>query len=176
MKIAIIFGTTEGQTQKICQFAMDALTAEGHSVALMPAAAAAGVTLDAFDAAILGASVHAGRYQSDLVAFAKAHAEELNGLSKSLFISVSLAAAGNDPDDLAGIALIARHFRDETGWSPERTEQVAGAFRFSEYDFLKYWAMRWIEAQKDPASKPGEDREYTDWESLRQNLHDWTAS
>lgn len=174
MNILIVYASTEGQTRKIAHFAFRTLTDAGHSVALLPAAEAGAVEASAFDAAILAASVHAGRYQSEMVAFASHGAAALAGL-KTLFLSVSLGAAGDDADDWAELQRVVDRFRDETGWHPGEVAHVAGAFRFADYDFFKYWAMRWIEAKKDPSAEPGTDREYTDWPALADLLKRWTA-
>ncbi len=174
MKILIVYGSTEGQTRKICLFALQHLSKAGHTVALCPADAADDLVFPGFDAVILAASVHAGRYQAPLVDFAEAHSTQLNKL-KSLFLSVSLAAAGNVKEDWDGLAQIVNGFTSETRWTPNRVEHVAGAFRFSEYDFFKYWAMRWIESQKEPSATPGEDCEYTDWPALEKILDDWAG-
>jgi menaquinone-dependent protoporphyrinogen oxidase len=93
----------------------------------------------------------------------------------ALFLSVSLTAAGKDAGDWEGLRASVARFTQETGWTPARVEHVAGAFRFSEYDFFKSWAMRWIAAERDDTVKPGEDKEYTDWEALGAVLKDWTA-
>ena len=174
MKILIVFATTEGQTAKVARFVLDRLVAAGHSAALLPAAEAGAVDPAGFDGAVVAGSVHAGHYQKDLVGWARAHAGPL-GQVPTLFLSVSLGAAGDDAEDWAGLRACVDRFAAETGWTPARVEHVAGAFRFSEYDFFKSWAMRWIASRKDPGAPSGEDREYTDWEALEALVGDWTA-
>lgn len=175
MKILIVYASTEGQTRKIVRYAFDRLAAEGHAVELIAAGDAEGLDPSAFDAAILAGSVHAGHYQEELVDYARAATKTLARMP-TLFVSVSLAAAGQDDDDWEGLHQAVRRFVEATGWTPGRVEHVAGAFRFGEYDFFKYWAMRWIEAQKDEDTRPGTDKEYTDWEALARVLEDWTAT
>ena len=175
MKILIVFSSTEGQTRKIMHFAFGKLIEAGHSVALLPAAEAGEVDLSAFDAAILAASVHVGRYQAEMVEFDKGHAAGLSAL-KTLFVSVSLVAAGDDAKDWEELREIVELFAGETGWTPGEVAHVAGAFKFSDYDFFKYWAMRWIESKKDlQGGEPGTDREYTDWEALDDLLRNWAG-
>ena len=175
MKLAIIYATTEGQTRKIARFAADRLTEDGHSVELVGVQDADDLGLSRFDGALLAGSVHLGRYQKELSGFAKAHAEELSKLS-TLFLSVSLSAAGDDPEDWKGLEDCLARFSGETGWTPTRTEHVAGAFRFTEYDFFRAWAMRWIADSKGEELKRDEDKEYTDWAKLGSVLDEWAAS
>jgi menaquinone-dependent protoporphyrinogen oxidase len=172
MKIAIVYATTEGQTRKIVRFAADHLAGRGVTVELLRAADAQDLDLARFDAAIVAASVHLNAYQAEIREFARAHAAGLSALP-TLFLSVSLAAAGDDADDWQGLARIVAGFARETGWTPARVEHVAGAFRFGEYDFFRAWAMRWIAAQKGQTVDRHGDTEYTDWAALERALDDW---
>ena len=175
MKIAIIYASTEGQTRKIVHHAEDLLLGEGHSVTLRHATDAGDLRLSEFDAVILAASVHAGAYQSELVAFAKDHASTLNE-GASMFLSVSLGAAGDDDAEWTALRGYVEDLKTDTCWTPGKIEHVAGAFKFTEYDFFRYWAMRWMESKRDPSAPAGEDREYTDWDKLDKLLRDWTRA
>jgi menaquinone-dependent protoporphyrinogen oxidase len=174
MKILIVYATTEGQTRKVAHYLFDRLAGAGHSAALLSAAEAEGADPGRFDAVVVAGSLHGGRYQAALVDWTKGAAAAL-AARPTLFLSVSLSAAGRDEDDWEGLRACVARFTRETGWTPARVEHVAGAFRFSEYDFFKSWAMRWIAAERDDGVKAGEDREYTDWEALAALLGDWTA-
>ena len=174
MKILIAYASTEGQTRKIARYAADYLIGHGHSVELVSAADAIDAELARFDAVRLAGSVHAGRYQKPLVKLAKKRSKALSQV-RSAFLSVSLAAAGDDADDWAGLAECVNRFAEKTGWTPPTVMHVAGAFRFSEYDFFKSWAMRWIAAQKEQDVDPNEDKEYTDWAALKKTLDAWLA-
>jgi menaquinone-dependent protoporphyrinogen oxidase len=175
MKILILFASTEGQTAKIARRCLETLAELGHSVALVHARDADGLEVSSFDAALVAGSVHLGQYQAELVTAVSDHAAAL-GERANLFLSVSLAAAGDDPDDWKGLQDCVDRFSSETGWTPDRTEHIAGAFKFTQYDFFRYWAMRWIESRRDTTRQVGQDREYTDWEALDALLNDWTAA
>lgn len=175
MKIAIIYATTEGQTRKIARFCADRLTDSGVSTELVTAEDTGDLDLRRLAGVILAGSVHIGRYQGALVGYARARADALEKVP-SLFLSVSLAAAGDDPEDWQGLRDVVEKFTDDTGWHPARVEHVAGAFRFSDYDFFRSWAMRWIAAQKGEAVDPHKDKEYTDWSTLGAVLDDWLES
>ncbi|MFD3191096.1 flavodoxin domain-containing protein [Sedimentitalea sp. HM32M-2] len=174
MRILICYATTEGQTRKICRFCADQLFALGHAVELLAVTDAEPLELATCDAAILAGSVHGGRLQSELAGFATAHGAALNTLP-TMFLQVSLAAAGKDPGDWHELRRIAAGFCDDTGWRPDAIHHVAGAFRFSQYDFVKSWAMRWIASQRDQDVDPHADAEYTDWAALADILRGWPA-
>ncbi len=174
MRILIAYASTEGQTRKICRAAADTLIDLHHSVELLPVSEAEGVDPLRFDGVILGASVHVGAYQPEVIAFGTAHAAAL-AQRPTLFLAVSLAAAGTDRDEHDDLDRIARKAFATMGWTPDRTEQVAGAFRFTEYDFFKGWAMRYIAAQHGQTVDPHTDTEYTDWAALEAIVTDWAA-
>lgn len=174
MKIVIVYASTEGQTRKICRFAADRLADGGHAVELLHAGDAEDLDFGRFDAAVLAASVHIGSYQKELVELVQARAGQLNAM-KTLFLSVSLAAAGDDPGDWKGLRDIVAGLETKTGWRPGRVAHVAGAFRFTQYDFFRSWAMRWIASQKGQEVDPHADREYTDWQALGAVLDEFTA-
>jgi menaquinone-dependent protoporphyrinogen oxidase len=172
MKILIAYATTDGQTRKIARRACDTLADAGVTVEMIPAEDAADIDLGRFDGAVLAGSVHIGGFQKALRRFAQTRAADLNAMP-TLFLPVSLSAAGQDAEDWAGLEKIMAEFREATGWVPGRIEHVAGAFRFTEYDPFRGWAMRRIAAKKDPAVTPPENREYTDWGRLAEVLADW---
>lgn len=174
MYLLVAYATTDGQTRKIARFAADRLVTNGHSVELLDVKDAEGLDLARFDAVILAGSLHAGGYQKTLARFASEKHAELATLP-TLFLAVSLSAAGQDPDDWAGLRKCLAAFETETGWTPGRVEHVAGAFRFTEYDFFRAWAMRRIADQKGETVEPGRDKEYTDWAALGATLDGWVA-
>ncbi len=172
LRILICYASTEGQTRKICRFCADQLFALGHTVEMLAAADAEALDLAPFDAAILAGSVHLGKLQAGLAEFASEHAAALNRLP-TLLLQVSLAAAGTEPGERADLDRIATDFCAAAGWTPGAIHQIAGAFRFTQYDFFRSWAMRYIAAQKGQKVEPGADREYTDWAGLSALMRDW---
>lgn len=175
MRFLIVYASTEGQTRKIARVMFDWLAAAGHSVELLAADEADALDPGAFDAAIVAGSVHAGRYQAALAGYVREAGPRLSAMP-SMFVSVSLTAAFDVAEDWVKLKDQVVAFLEETGWTPGRVEHVAGAFRFSEYDFFKAWAMRWIASDKDKSVRPGEDKEYTDWAALEAALRDWTST
>ncbi|MEP3333059.1 flavodoxin domain-containing protein [Sedimentitalea sp.] len=172
MKILICYATTEGQTRKIARFCADQLFAGGHNVEVLAVNDAEALDLAGFDAAILAGSVHIGRLQRELATFAEASAPALNGLPTKLLV-VSLSAAGGEKSEMDDLDRMVQAFCHETGWTPGAVHHVAGAFRFTEYDFFKFWALRWIAARKGQKVDPNADMEYTDWAVLADLLKDW---
>jgi menaquinone-dependent protoporphyrinogen oxidase len=170
MKLLILYGTTEGQTRKIAEAIAKQLKDYGDAVTLIDATGdMSEIDVRDYDAAIIAASIHAGQYQASVLHFARANAAWLNRMP-SAFVSVSLSAAGTDPEDLKGIADCADRFKNETGWTTPEVHQVAGAFRFTEYDFFKRWVLRLIAWEKKVKIEPGKDVELTNWDALSSTV------
>jgi menaquinone-dependent protoporphyrinogen oxidase len=165
MKVLILYGTTEGQTRKICAFLAERLRAKGAEVALADATAGQRADPSTFDAAILAASLHVGQYQRAVVDFAREHHARLNAMP-SAFVSVSLAAVDSDPEERESLATCTDNFKAYTGWAAAEIHHVAGAIRIGAYDFFKRWLMRLVAWEKRLTLAPGQDLELTDWSAL----------
>lgn len=172
MKVLIAYASSEGQTRKIVRTVADQLVNGGITVELLRLADAEDIRLDRFDCAILAASVHAGHYQRSLSDFAANHASGLRSLP-TLFLSVSLAAAGHNSEDWRSLERILEDFKSATGWAPGRVEQIAGAYLPSRYDILKRFVMRRILAAKAAEPDLDADKEYTDWDALGVIVDEW---
>ncbi|WP_040500584.1 flavodoxin domain-containing protein [Henriciella marina] len=174
MKLLIGYATKEGQTRKIARHVADRAVDAGHSVELLALKDAGGIEIDRFDAVMLAAPIHVGHYPKALIEFASAHADKLAARS-SRFISVSLAAAGHEADDWRNLDNILGDFSAATGWRPEATRHVAGAYLPSTYDLFTRLIMKRIISAKDPDAEIGKDKEYTDWEDLDNWVDGWLA-
>ena len=100
MKMLLVYGTTEGQTRNIARFVADRLIQKGNQVSTVDVAEQA-LPPDpcAFDAVLVAASIHAGRYQSAVIDFVRENLAALRA-RPSAFLSVSLAAASKDGESL----------------------------------------------------------------------------
>ena len=175
MKVLIAYATSEGQTRKIARHLADRIADVRQSVELLDLSDVEDVELSRFDGVILAASVHAGHYQKTLANFAATHADRLATLP-SLFLSVSLAAAGHDAEDWRGLDRILEDLKGATGWTPGRVAQVAGAYLPSRYDVFRRFVMRRIIAAKNPEADLDADKEYTDWPAVDAMVDDWLGS
>jgi len=171
VKILVLYGTTEGQTRKVCEFIAARLRTAGDDVSLVDAAAMpAKIALADFDGAIVAASLHIGQYQGTVVRFARANHAWLNQ-TPSAFVSVSLAAADSDSEERKSLAECTENFKGYTGWTTAEVHHVAGAFRFTAYDFFRRWAMRLVAWEKKVKVEAGKDLELTDWDALAATVN-----
>ena len=165
-KIAVVYGSDEGQTEHIA--GQIAATLRGLDFeaevynARRPTAAAA---LEGCAGAIVGASVHAGRHQRYVYDFVKTHRDTLAALPAAFF-SVSLSAAATAAQDRATAQAGVERFCNQTGWHPKRTAAFAGALKYRRYGWLKRLIMRRIASRASGDTDTTRDYEYTDWDAV----------
>ena len=167
MRILIVYGSTEGHTRDLSQFIAGALREDGQEVIVRDAADKASLPDPrTYDIIVLAGSLHVGRYQPALIEFARTHHELLNEMPTA-FISVSLSAAGENPDDWEGLEQCMGRFLHETMWIPKAMHHAAGAIRYSQYDFFKRLAIKFIARQRGQKTVVSEDYDLTDYPALK---------
>jgi menaquinone-dependent protoporphyrinogen oxidase len=173
-KLLIVYGTGEGHTRRIAEriaaIARDhAHVAHVHDAALHPA-------LDVLcDAVVVAASVHQAHHQPAVVHFARQHRDALRELPTAFF-SVSLTAAFPGRvhhDEAMGYV---ESFIREAGWRPGCVRLVAGALRYTQYDFMKRTLARLIATEAGAVTDTSRDVEYTDWTQLERDVTAFLAS
>lgn len=162
----IIYGTTDGHTAKIANALAVHLRSAGLSVSVVDAAGNAPDPVG-FDAVIVAGSVHARGYQRAVQAWVRTHAASLNRIHTA-FVSVCLGVLQHDPKVDGELRAIINEFLAATRWRPSTTKVVAGALKYTQYGFLKRWAMKRIVTRAGGDTDTSRDYEYTDWEDLRR--------
>lgn len=166
--ILIVYGSTEGQTAKIARHLADVLTRRRDAVTIVDASELPGdIDVAAHDGVIVCASVHGGRHQASVHDFVRSNARALTA-KPSAFVSVSLTAAGTEAWEKIETRAYAERFFEETGWRPRAEIDVAGAMRFTRYDFFRQWIVRRVAQDRGVAFAPGEEVEFTDWAALER--------
>lgn len=168
MNILIVYGTTEGQTRKIAEFLKEEAIKLQHKVVLCDATQEPANPAD-FDAVLIAASMHVEKYQTSIYDYVKKHHRALNGIH-SAFISVSLTAASDEKESWKELKETTAKFLEFAGWKPRVVEYVAGALRFTEYDYFKKFIMRLIAKRAGHSQDTSRDTEYTDWAKLKDFL------
>ena len=171
----IVYASNHGQTARIASRIAGVLREDGDTVDLHEVGAAADLSPYGYDAAIVGGSIHAGHHQRELVDWARHHAAALNGMP-SAFFSVSLGAAENDDESREAARKYIDDFLDDTGWTPRRTEPIAGALQYREYDFFTRTLMRLIMRQEGHPTDTSRDYDYTDWDAVDRFARECAAT
>jgi menaquinone-dependent protoporphyrinogen oxidase len=174
--VLVVYATTEGQTRKIAEFIAEALKGHGVEVELVDSAAkGAALVQPVYAAAIVCGSLHQHKYQSSLLRFVKDNRSWLDGIPAA-FVAVSLTAAVPDDKGVDALREAVEAFYRETGWTPGITHHVAGALRYSEYDYFKRLRMKRIAGQRGGDTDTSHDYEYTAWDDLTRFAEDFAAT
>jgi len=173
MKILIVYGTTEGQTRKISHFMEVVLKDSGHQV-IVADASETPPPPSLYDAVIIGASIHIHKYQSAVVHYINRHVDALNRMPGAFF-SVCLAIASDLEEEHKEAKKITSDFLEAAGWKPLMVTQIAGALKYTQYDFFKRLIMRMIAKREGRTTDTSKDYEYTDWNAVREFVKEFAV-
>lgn len=173
--ILTIYGTGEGQTEKVADRIADGLRELGHTVETFDVKGLPGdLDIASYDAVLVGASIHVGRPQKAIKRFVRAHREDLS-TRPSGFFQVSLTAAIDDETHHAEAMGSVDDLIEDTGWHPDRVAVFGGALRYSEYGFITRSLMKSIAKTQTGDTDTSRDYEYTDWNEVRQFTEEFGA-
>ncbi len=172
--VAVLYATREGLAKEVAAQVAAGLHARGLDATVLDARDAGGFDASAFCAAVLAASVHAGTHEREMVELARAQREALASMPNA-FLSITLSEAGAERKDatpeqharfVADVRGMIDRFVADTGWRPEHVVPVAGALRYTQYNFLVRLVMKRIARASGGSADTSRDHEYTDWTAL----------
>jgi len=165
-RLLIVYGTEEGQTAKIATRIGEVARGKGYSVDVYNAKnAPRSLSFDDVAAVVVGASLHAGRYEGYLRNWVKAHRADLERVP-SFFYSVSLTSSLSTPESQAQVERCVDQFVRETGWKPPTVAYLAGALPYTRYNVVKRFVMRMIAKSVGGPTDTSRDYEFTDWDAV----------
>jgi menaquinone-dependent protoporphyrinogen oxidase len=171
--ILVCYATSEGQTEKIAERIGDRLSERGHEAPVRNLAESHPDPA-AFDAVLVGSSIHVGGQQSAVETFVTDNHDVLAARPTGFF-QVSLSAASEGPDERAAAAGYVGDFEETTGFHPDRVGLFGGALRYSKYGFLKRLMMKRIAGKTSGDTDTSRDYEYTDFEEVDAFAADFAA-
>jgi menaquinone-dependent protoporphyrinogen oxidase len=168
-EVPIFYATSEGQTRRIAERIAAELGKHGLDSRAIPIISDESARMDwsRVRGAVIGASIHLGKHQPEARAFARVHHVALSSVP-SLFVSVSMAAASKDPDEVEAVRQIAVQFTAATGWTPTHVASIAGRLAYTQYNWFVRLMMRRIARQHSAATDTSRDHEYTDWQEVER--------
>ncbi len=174
--ILVAYGTVEGQTRKIAEFIAERLRIRGHRVDLIDTATpAAEQVTPIYQGAILGGPVHQQRHPASLLDFVKRNHQWLAAMPTAVF-SVSLSAALDDIESRIEVQRVVNEFVDDCALRPVATRCIAGALKYTRYDYFKRLMMRMIARHRGQSTDTSKDFEYTDWNDVEAFVDEFLAA
>ncbi len=173
--LLVAYASTEGQTRKIAEFIAERLRIRGHRVDLIDTASAAAELVNpVYQAAFLGGPLHQQRHPAALAHFIDRNHAWLSALPCAFF-SVSLSAALDDELSRNEVKRLLSEFVAQHQLRPLSTRCVAGALKYTQYDYFKRLLMRMISKQYGRPTDTSQDYEYTDWNDVEAFVDDFLA-
>jgi menaquinone-dependent protoporphyrinogen oxidase len=106
--------------------------------------------------------------------FVKSNRDWLAAMPVALF-SVSLAAA-DGMDGRVEAQRLADESIDESRLTPLCTRCIAGALKYTQYDYFKRLIMRMIAKQRGGDTDTSKDTEYTNWDDVEAFVDEFLAA
>ena len=141
--VLVIYATREGHTRHISEEVGATLSSLRHPFDLVDAACIPeGFSLDKYSAAIIGASLHAGKHEQEMVKFVQGNLKVLQQIP-TLFLSVSLSEVTVEDTNVtperrataeADVKRTIDGFIAATGWHPSHIAHCTQAGRACRYD------------------------------------------
>ena len=161
----VVFASTHGHTAKIAARLAETMRAQGLDVDLHDVACDREAEPGLYDVVVVGASLHQERHQHAIAKWVKAHRAALEQ-RPSVFFSVSLAAAEDSAESRAATQRCIDAFCSQTGWTPARTDSIAGCLQYREYDVFTRSLMRLMMKRMGQPTDASHDYDYTDWDAV----------
>jgi menaquinone-dependent protoporphyrinogen oxidase len=173
--VLVLYATREGQTRSIAEYLAAIIRTRCLMASVVNAAKLpTEFGLEDYSMAILAASVHRERHESEMIDFVKQHRAALEAMP-SAFLSVSLSEAGVEDDEASpdrraaaavDVCSMIDKFLAETGWHPSKIKAVAGALMYTKYNFLVRLVMKHIAHEAGASTDTSHDHVLTDWAAL----------
>ena len=174
--ILILYGTSEGHTAKVAKHLAEIARHKGYSVALREVKALSqDFNLEGYQAIVIGASVHAGKYQSEVKDFIKRNSTSIKHIP-SAFFSVCLTAAQTGEQTKLQVSQYIKQLLDDTNWQPLKIGSFSGALLYTQYGFFKRYLMRMMAKKNGGDIDTSRDYVYTDWNGVEQFMDEFLTS
>ena len=124
-------------------------------------------SLSQIDGVVIGASIIARGHQPAAANFIKRNVNTLNAMPGAFF-SVSASAGSSREKGREAASRVRDAFLAEIVYHPAVTECIAGAIKYTRYNFLLRWYMKRASAMNGGSTDTSRDHEYTDWSQVEE--------
>jgi menaquinone-dependent protoporphyrinogen oxidase len=166
-EIPVLYATTEGHTRRIAERISSILRERGLSSWALDVGKASSLDWNSVKGAVLGASLHLGKYQKRARVFVHEHKHELNKVP-SAFFGVSLAAASKNSREVSDARQLAESFAREGGWNPRRVASFSGALAYRSYGFVVRFIIKRIARKEGGPTDTSRNHDLTDWREVER--------
>ena len=162
--ILFLYSTIDGHTLEICQRLQAVVEREGHAVTLRELTKSPDISLDGFDAHVIGASIRYGKHRPEVTRFIENQITSLES-KPSAFFSVNAVArkpAKRDPDTNPYV----KKFLKSISWKPPVIGIFGGQIDYPSYGFFDKNMIRFIMWMTKGPTDPNGTFDFTDWDDV----------
>jgi menaquinone-dependent protoporphyrinogen oxidase len=165
--IPVFYASHHGHTRRIAEFVASEIWQNGYVSKAVDIKSSRDLDMTRTKAAVVGASLLAGRYPRPLARFIQQH-RRLLSRQPTGFFSVSMLAASEDPDiRMDAVKDIDLYLRDAT-WQPTLRASFAGALTYTQYSWPVRMMMRRLAQRSGDPTDISRDHVFTDWNVVRE--------
>ena len=171
--ILLVYGTGEGQTEKIASAIAGALEVKGHIATMLRGDKWNDQDLvSIYDGIIVGASIHVGKHQPYMLDWIERYRDHLAS-RPSAFFSVCLSAKDPTQPQFEQAAQYILDVITTTHWNPDVTASFGGAIPYTRLGVFKKYMLWWISRREGGDTDLSKDFEYTDWDAVQRFADDF---
>ena len=159
--VLIVYSTTDGHTQKICERLSRVIEMYGHAVRTVPIEETGGIVLTDFQKIVVGASIRYGKHSQKVIDYVNTHAMVLD-TKPNAFFSVNIVARKPDKNRPQTNPYLQK-FLQQIAWHPRQLEVFAGKLDYPRYRFFDRLMIRFIMLVTGGPTDPRTVVEFTDW-------------
>lgn len=165
--ILVTYGTGQGQTAKIAGCIESVLSDRGFDVRTAHVGEMPSVSIDDFDAILVGGSINNRQHRPEVLDFVREHRDAITARPNGFF-QVSMASAVTSEWGQEGVQMFVDQLTDETGWEPDVIGRFAGAIKYPRYGrFLRLGFLAYS-AISTGDTDTSREYEYTDWDEVER--------
>lgn len=173
-KIAIIYASHDGHTQRISEKLQSLLHDKGNNVVLIPIQQFSPSQLADYDFLVFGSPIRYGKHLPDMVDFITANQTTLSQ-KKTAFFSVNLTARKPNRNTPETSNYVKKLFAKLT-WQPNVVEVFAGKLNYPIYRFFDKQMIRFIMWITKGPTDANTVVDYTNWQQVSdfaERLHQY---
>lgn len=168
-KILILYASKQGQAEKIAHAIAGHIFSLGDQITLINISDVdrEKPVLTSFDRLVFGSSIYVGKIDKALAQFINANAGVISPMPRSLFLVLMAAATTDTQRREKSLTEIRRNISKQLKVHFPEIEMIAGAIKYSQYNWLVKWMMKRIARKEGGSTDTSRDHEYTDWDQVK---------
>lgn len=163
-KILMVYSSTDGQTQKICDRLRRLIERRAHRVTVVSVSDQPQIDLKSFDKIVIGASIRYGKHSPRIVDFIDKNRLVIES-KPNAFFSVNVVARKPEKSTPETNPYLQK-FLKKIAWKPGELAVFAGKIDYPRYNFFDRFMIRLIMSMTHGPTNPESVIEFTDWKQV----------